>query len=298
VQIDKTTPFDRTMSVAGDAPSGLAPVAGDAWRTPTRRVARQVARLAIRKFPRRFGLFEMLALSSIELMRRHLATINELERFRGDRPSLSVLDFGGGGGWLGKTLEMYGLADRYKVTVADIELADTPLRRPIARIVTLDPDGGIPFPDNAFDAATSNDVFEHIPAAKRAGWAAELRRVASAQVHSVPCDSADGSYRSTETDRRFYSWYLARFGEEEPWVTEHLAGVEPTLELLITLFPGATARPIVNADVWLASMIARYGSHAPLARLRFALTYLLRYRRKERRPPYKSAVVTSLVGRQ
>jgi SAM-dependent methyltransferase len=156
--------------------------------------------------------------------------------------------------------------------------------------VEVDPAAALPFPDGSFDVVVSSDVFEHIPRDERPRWAEELRRVSTGpQVHTVPCDSADGRWQSTLADERFAVWYLARFGEPEPWTAEHLALGTPTSEEMGQLL-GVPARPIVNVDVWLAAMTARYESTGIIARLRFALTYLLRDSSRAERPPFKSAV--------
>lgn len=269
----------------------IAPELGaDPWRTPARRAARLAARLLVRGFPRRFGVFEALALASIESMRRHLAILNELERVRAGRPRISVLDFGGAEGALGRAVELYGLADRYEITVADLDLSNTPIRPPIAALVVVDVAEPLPLPDHSFDAVVSSDVFEHIPRDERARWAAELRRVSRGpQVHTVPCDSADGRWQSTPADERFAAWYQDRFGEPERWTAEHLDVGTPTVTEMAQLFR-APARPIVNVDVWLAAMTARYDSTGVLARLRFALTYATRDRTRAGRPPFKSAL--------
>lgn len=263
----------------------------DPWRTPARRAGRLLARIVIRRFPRRFGIFELLALGSLEWMRRHLAVINELERLRAERPLMSVLDFGGADGALGRALDLYGLADHYEVTVADIDLSQATLRRPIRALASIDPDGKLPFADGSFDVVASSDVFEHIPPEARPRWATELHRVSrGGQVHTMPCDSADGRFASTAADRRFAAWYTNRFGEPERWTEEHLAMGTPQLEEVTSLLSPSTVRPIVNVDVWFAAMVAKHGSTGISARLRFLARYLVRFRRRAGQPPFKNAV--------
>ena len=269
--------------------------AADPWATPARRVGRLAARLVVRGFPRRFGLFEMAALGSVEWMRRHLAFINELEALRGRRPGpLRVLDFGGGEGALGRALALYGLADAYAVTVVDIEEAAiraTPIRPPIRAAIVIEPDGELPFASGTFDVVVSSDVFEHIPRSHRAHWAGEISRVsAGAQIHSVPCDSADGRWNSTAADRLFLAWYEDRNGGPERWTAEHLDVGAPMVEELAALFAATRVVPIVNSAVWFAAMKAQYGPRDPLARLRFVLGYEARMRRRADEPPYKNCL--------
>jgi hypothetical protein len=243
------------------------------------------------------GLYEAFAVGSFEWLRRHLAIINELERFRVGHAAetLSVLDFGGADGSLARAVRMYGLQDRYRLTLADIDqelLAKTHLGSPIERVILLDPDGGIPERDAAYDVAVSSDVFEHIPAERRAAWATELRRVSRhGQVHSMPCDSADGKFQSTETDRRFNSWYEDRFGEPERWTSEHLVNGVPQLDEIARLFQPTRIQGLANVEVWLAAMERRFDPVTVLDRLAFAARYARQLRQLERRAPFKNCLV-------
>ena len=267
--------------------------------TRYRKVGRRLAPLAARKFPRRFGVFEIAALGSLEWLRRHLAIINELERIRRDEgtESLNVLDFGGADGSLGRAIRLYNLERHYRIVTADIEEPGSGVAEaaPYVGYVVLDPAGDLPMAPDTFDVAVSSDVFEHIPAPARPHWAAELGRVARlGQVHSVPADSTDGRWASTETDREFAGWYETAFGVEERWTTEHLAIGAPSIEELRVVFPGASIGPIVSTRVWLLTMKAKYGRKGPLDRVRFAATYLRDYRGIELRPPFKNALIVLL----
>ena len=263
--------------------------------TGYRRLGRRVAALVIRGFPRSFGLFELAALGSIEWMRRHLAIINELERTRREARAdvLTVLDFGGADGSLGRAMRLYRLERHYRIVTADIEKPEAPAQEsPNVGFILLDPDGKLPATDQAFDVVVSSDVFEHIPSTERQRWAAELGRVARlGQVHSVPADSADKRWASTETDREFGSWYEDTFGLPERWTSEHLATGAPSVEELRSIFPGVAVSGIVNCGVWQSSMRAKYGPKDPLSRLKFALYYAANLRRMEHQPPYKNALL-------
>jgi hypothetical protein len=269
----------------------------DRGRTRPRKLGRWAARIAIRRFPRRFGLLEVLAIGSGEWMRRHLAIINELERIRneGGRDVLRLLDFGGADGSLARALEFYGLTHRYRLVLTDIDkaaISSAVIRPPTEQAVLVDPDGRLPFADGAFDVVVSSDVFEHIPESARARWAAELERVSGiGQVHSMPADSADGRWVATLTDLEFDRWYLERFGSRERWTSEHLDTGLPTVERLREIFPSGRITGISNAFVWLESMRAQFGPKHAGARGSFALAYYTRLRRLEGRPPFKNCLV-------
>jgi hypothetical protein len=290
---------DHTRGADGHAPED-GPLNGRSNDTPYRRLGRAIGPLVARRYPRRVGLFELSALGSLEWMRRHLAIINELQAFRRsiDSGPLEVLDFGGADGSLARALRLYGIAHLYKITVADIEAPPAPPDDAPSEgtFLLLDPEGDLPLPDRSVDIVVSSDVFEHIPPELRAGWAAELHRVARhGQVHSVPADDPDGSWASTETDVAFQSWYRGLTGGDERWTSEHLANGVPTIAELQSLFPSATIKGIVNCNVWLHSMHAKYGRKDFAHRVAFVTDYLRRYRRLEDRPPHKNAL---LVVRQ
>ena len=245
-------------------------------------------------------MFELAALGSIEWMRRHLAIINELERMRREVRAdvLTILDFGGADGSLGRAMRMYRLEPHYRIVTADIEEPETPAQEPPnVGFILLDPNGNLPATDRAFDVVVSSDVFEHIPSTERQRWAEELGRVARlGQVHSVPADSADQRWASTETDRAFGRWFEDTFGYPERWTSEHLATGVPSVEELRSIFPGVDVSGIVNCGVWQSSMRAKYGPKGPLSRLKFAFYYAANLRRLEHRPPYKNALLVMRPG--
>jgi ubiquinone/menaquinone biosynthesis C-methylase UbiE len=271
-----------------------------AQTTRARILGRWAARIVARRFPRRFGLLEVLAIGSVEWMRRHLAIINALEAIRTEsqQETLRVLDFGGAGGSLARALDFYGLSTRYRLILADIDnaaISTAIIRPPTERAVLIDPDGPLPFDDGEFDVVVSSDVFEHIPRGARARWAAELERVCRlGQVHSMPADSGDGRWTSTLTDIAFDRWYFERFGFRERWTVEHLEAGLPTIEMLREIFPSSRISGISNSSVWLESMRAQFGPKHPAARGLFALAYFTKLRRLESRPPFKNCLV--IVG--
>lgn len=272
------------------------PVGAQGGDTPARAAGRAVARIVVRSFPRRFGLLEILAIGSLEWMRRHLAIVNALEAIRvgSDRRVLRVLDFGGADGSLGRALRFYGLADHYALTLVDIDrqaIEQAAIRPPIQDAFAIDPNEPLPFADRSFDIVVSSDVFEHIPGESRQRWALELARVGRlAQVHSMPLDSADGRWASSRYDLAYAEWLRAT-GRSDRWTMEHLENGVPTLEAVRDLFEQGRVYGIANGDVWLRSMRAQAGPKDPISRLLFAAQYVFRLRRLDRLPPFKNALV-------
>ena len=75
--------------------------------------------------------------------------------------SVSVLEIGAGGGFLGQQLTELGFE---RLTLTDFTattLAELRARVPGARVVEADA-GALPFPDATFDVAVSSDVIEHL----------------------------------------------------------------------------------------------------------------------------------------
>lgn len=251
------------------------------------------------RWPRRFGLFEailFLRIGSLEWLRRHRLIIGELERMRrsAEAERLRVLDFGGLSGSLAYAIRLYGLTARYEIHVVDIEreaIAAVELRPPLAGKLAIDPVPPLPYPDRWFDIVSSSDVFEHIPRDLRSAWANELARVARiGQVHTVPCDSADGRWISSEVDREFARWYESVHGEPEAWTVEHIANGVPTVDELTAAFRPTSLRGLANAVIWLDSMRVQYGSPTRLQRLKFVGGYLT-HRRSDQRPPFKGCLI-------
>jgi SAM-dependent methyltransferase len=251
-----------------------------------RHVLRLILGLWRPKLPRGIGVYEVLlypAIGTLEWLRRHALVIAELERLRGDRSSLTVLDFGGAGGALARALEIYGRAVRYQVVSADID--------PAAEMV-LDPDGPIPAPDGSFDVVVSSDVFEHIAAGDRGRWLTELARIATlGQVHTFPADDLEGKWAGESADLAFNAWFRRRYGYAERWTAEHIENGLPTVEEMLALCPGATVTGFANAQVWVGMLIDQNSSPNPLRRLLFGLRYLVRDRQRDLLGPWKAALL-------
>jgi Methyltransferase domain len=265
-----------------------------------RRLLALLLRLLRPRFPRSVGLFEIAAYpftGTIEWTRRHALLIEELERHRAGAEVLTVLDFGGAGGSLGRALRLYGRDRHYRLILADVDretVEGTPIDNLVIEAIVLDPAGSIPLADRSVDVAVSSDVFEHIPLDSRAHWAAELLRVARlGQAHTFPADSGDGRWASTQADRTLDAWHRERFDEPERWTAEHLANAEPTIEEMMLMFPNCNARGFANVDVWGEMLRDQLGVVAKLDRLRFGLHYLHSLRAADRRPPWKGCLLTS-----
>jgi SAM-dependent methyltransferase len=107
--------------------------------------------------------------------RRHEA----LFALTGATPSTRILDVGCG------TLGLRGLAPGLDVTGTDL------VERPSypGPFVLADATERLPFDDGAFDLAYSSSVVEHVPPARRAAFAAEVRRVARGWYVQTPARS-------------------------------------------------------------------------------------------------------------
>ncbi|MBI2760532.1 MAG: class I SAM-dependent methyltransferase [Chloroflexi bacterium] len=147
----------------------------------------------------------------------------------------------------------------------------------------------MPFRDRGFDIAVSVDSLEHVGLAIRAAYAHELMRVADVVVVHVPADSADGRFAGRQADARFQSWFVRRFGSEEPNTAEHLATERHPDPY--TLFPGAAVTPRQPVGLWLTTMI---DICSPWRRYLSGFRYLLdtRLRSRRRRPPFHAALIT------
>jgi hypothetical protein len=157
---------------------------------------------------------------------RLLAPVETWERHRivadliGD--AHTVLDVGGAPRLLA------ALLPNARIIVANI--------RPPADIVF---DGKhLPFVDGGFDAVTSVDVVEHLPAVQRPHHLAELARVARIRV--VACWPL-GSDDHCNVEQDLATWYERRHGRPHPFLVDHLRHGLPDFDetrRLAALMPG------------------------------------------------------------
>jgi SAM-dependent methyltransferase len=90
----------------------------------------------------------------------------------------------------------------------------------------LVPEDHLPFEDGTFAAATCLDVLEHVPPAARAGFVAELVRVAAGRT--VLCCPL-GTPEHAAAEEEVQGWYRDLTGAGHPWLVEHAANGLPTL---------------------------------------------------------------------
>jgi hypothetical protein len=178
-------------------------------------------------------------------------------------------------------------------TVLDVGGRRHELQRllPGADVVTLNieepadvvvPVGPLPFEAAEFDAVTSCDVLEHIPAAARAAHVAELVRVAAHRV--VACFPA-GSARKDRAEReladRLYRDYRVRFdfldehlehGLPRPSeIVRHVREAEPTARVTVWFQDG-----IEQGDRVLVDAVRARHRADPLAAARVAAAWARR----------------------
>ena len=129
----------------------------------------------------------------------------------------SVLDVGGLPG------QLDGFLPEAKVLAANVtEPAD----------LIVDPHA-LPFRDATFDATTSLDVLEHVPAEDRKGFVSELLRVSARRT--VLCCPLGGP-EHVAAEEQTHAWYRELTGEDHPWLVEHAERGLPTLEELQATF--------------------------------------------------------------
>ncbi len=115
---------------------------------------------------------------------------------------------------------------------------------PADMIVPMDQ---LPFADGAFEAATSLDVLEHVPADDRARFVRELLRVTRRRA-VLCCPLGSPEHRAAEEE--IQAWYRSVAGDGHPWLTDHLSKGLPTLEELQEAFAehGGPVRFLFHGD--------------------------------------------------
>lgn len=144
------------------------------------------------------------------------------------------------------------------------------------------PAGPLPYGSGVFDAVTSCDVLEHVPAQDRAAHVAELVRVSAHRV--VACFPA-GSARKDQAERALADRLAEDFGVRFDFLEEHLAcGLPRAFEIEAQV---RAAAPEARVTVWFQDGIER-GDRVlldavrvrhradPLAAVRFAVAWARR----------------------
>jgi SAM-dependent methyltransferase len=156
---------------------------------------------------------------TIDSALRYCAVIGLLaERYR---PDLRILEVGSGSGGVTAFLQ-------HPVTGVDPAFERTADRK----TRWLEPVAGsaeaLPFPDRSFDAVLSVEMLEHVPPEGRERVLGELFRVVTPGGRLIVTFPADAV--GERLDRRLNTAYRARFGEDHPWLAEHLANGLPSTD--------------------------------------------------------------------
>jgi len=204
-----------------------------------------------------------------------------------------VLDIGSGGGGLAEIIERSRDRHRIRLIVADYDKAKVAAVAPkpfmAGRLVT--DAANLPLRTGAVDFVSSIDLLEHLPPDRRSEFLREARRVArKASIHHCPMDDGEGMFRAEEGDRRFQDAHVRRFQRREAFTDEPLGCAYPDPDEVRSILPGATIRGDQNAGVWLKYMMFY---RRPVAGYLAGFAYLLRWRRRNGRPPFYSAFITA-----
>ncbi|MCW2761001.1 MAG: glycosyl transferase family 2 [Marmoricola sp.] len=184
------------------------------------------------------------------------------------QPAGTVADVGGRGH------ELRGLLPGRRVTSVNIE-------EPCDVLV---PAGRLPFPDSAFDAVTSTDVIEHVPAGQRAGHIAELVRVAGERVViCFPCGSETKDASEQRLGARLDKEYGVRFDFLDEHLLHGLPRVDDVVAAVRRAAPDASLRVeyqdgVIEAEQLLLDAVSAVKGRKPRAALRSARSWLVRRR--------------------
>jgi SAM-dependent methyltransferase len=142
------------------------------------------------------------------------------------RPDLRILEVGSGAAGITAFLNfpVVGVDRAFERTEA---LATPYLTRIEASADTL------PFDDASFDVVLSLEMLEHIPADARPKVLRELFRMLRPGGRMVVTFPADEAAR--RLDLRLNEAYRRRYGEDHPWVAEHIAEGVPSTEETVAL---------------------------------------------------------------
>jgi SAM-dependent methyltransferase len=254
-------------------------------RTGWEALGMRVLQLLGRRPNRGYGWFEALLSPTCYYWFRYAGVIAALKGLAPpDQARLVEVASGGNGGiaWaLGRRDSGICLVDR------SADLLSDPRGRGALRVCA---DAcGLPFQDNAFDAAVSLDTVEHLPGRVRPLFIQELRRVVKlGVVITCPLESADGLFQARKPDSRLSAVIAKRNGVQPGWLQEHLQQGHPTREELLELLPGAQVAGSDNCEAWLRFAVLQ---QRLLLWLLSGLFYLVFLRKQDAEPPYRQALL-------
>jgi SAM-dependent methyltransferase len=123
-------------------------------------------------------------------------------------------------------IDVGGLPGQLARFLPDTRVLAVNVQEPADLVVPKD---RLPFADGAFEAATSLDVLEHIPAPDRPRFVAEVLRVARRRA-VLCCPLGSPEHRAAEEE--ISAWYREIAHADHPWLAEHIINQLPTLEEL------------------------------------------------------------------
>jgi len=224
-----------------------------------------------------------------EVYIRYSQVLKELRNLNiNKRRKVFLLEVGSGGDGLARFLKYSGQYQKYNIILADIQkdkLKNVKLGMPIVA------DGKyLPFKDNIFDIVVSVDVIEHVPQKDREKFLKELKRVSKDYVllHLVAHDPEYG-FLGKFADQKFHKWYVKTFGMVEQNTIEHLEMGHPNISEIKKVLSNPTIKGTQNIDVWLKCVVLAY---RPIIRLFCSLIYLLRWKKKDKKPPFYGCFFT------
>ena len=147
----------------------------------------------------------------------------------------------------------------------------------------------LPFRSSAFAIVASVDMLEHIPRSKRATALSELLRVSTRHIIiHCPAVSGDERFIGREDDEDMDAWLRQHFDAGDVNLDEHLSSGHPSVEELLTAFPGALVTGTQDSAAWRELMRA---SRLPFLGLFASFRYKDLIARGPQGGPYHSCLV-------